>query len=136
MRALEVTEIVCVQNAFNLTDRDPLPVLHECIKMGIAFVPFCPLGWPRDQHDAILGSAVVARVARRHNATATQVALAWLLALAPNVLLIPGHDQPPAFAGKPGDRCAFPRRGGRGAPDGRIQNRCRVRSSTASRSMS
>jgi pyridoxine 4-dehydrogenase len=90
IRASDVTEIVCVQNSLNLADRASLPVLHECIKMGIAFVPFCPLGWPRDQHDAILGSAVVARVARRHSATTAQVALAWLLALAPNVLLIPG----------------------------------------------
>src|SRR5262249_31169078 len=44
MFALERTEIVCVQNAFNLTDRSSKPVLEECSTRGIAFVPFFPLG--------------------------------------------------------------------------------------------
>jgi pyridoxine 4-dehydrogenase len=90
MRALEITEIVCVQNFFNLAARDSLPVLEECRAQEIAFVPFCPLGFPRVQRDAILTNPVVARVAARHDASAAQVALAWLLAIAPNVLLIPG----------------------------------------------
>jgi pyridoxine 4-dehydrogenase len=89
-RALEVTEIVCVQNFFNLAARDSLPVLEECRAREIAFVPFCPLGFPRAQRDAILANPVVTAVAADHDATAAQVALAWLLAIAPNVLLIPG----------------------------------------------
>ena len=90
MRALEITEIVCVQNFFNLADRNGRPVLKECREREIAFVPFCPLGFPRSQRDAILGNPVVIAVAAHHDATGAQVALAWLLAIAPNVLLIPG----------------------------------------------
>ena len=87
LRALEVVEIVCVQNFFNLADRNSLPILHECAVRNIAFVPFCPLGYPRTQREVILTNRAVAA---RHDAIAPQVALAWLLALAPNVLLIPG----------------------------------------------
>jgi pyridoxine 4-dehydrogenase len=90
MRALEVTEIVCVQNFFNLAARDSTPILDECSARKIAFVPFCPLGYPRAQREAILTNAVVNSVAAAHDASAAQVALAWLLSLAPNVLLIPG----------------------------------------------
>jgi pyridoxine 4-dehydrogenase len=90
VRALEVTDIVCVQNAYNLADRASTQVLNECTARGIAFVPFCPLGFPKGQHDAILASPVVTRIAAVHGATPAQVALAWLLAIADNVLLIPG----------------------------------------------
>ena len=90
LRALEVTDIVCVQNAYNLADRASDPVLNECTARGIAFVPFCPLGWPKKQHDAIRTNPVVTRIAATHRATATQVALAWLMSIADNVLLIPG----------------------------------------------
>jgi pyridoxine 4-dehydrogenase len=89
-RALEITEIVCVQNFFNLAARDSLPLLEECRAREIAFVPFCPLGFPRAQRDAILHNSVVAGVADRYKSSTAQVALAWLLAIAPNVLLIPG----------------------------------------------
>jgi pyridoxine 4-dehydrogenase len=90
MRALEVTEIVCVQNFFNLADRRNLPIVYECGARGIAFVPFCPLGRPRGQHDEIATSPAVTSIANRRGATTAQVALAWLLAIAPNILLIPG----------------------------------------------
>jgi pyridoxine 4-dehydrogenase len=90
MRALEITEIVCVQNFFNLAARDGLPILDECNAREIAFVPFCPLGHPRTQRDAILTNPVVTDVAAAHDASPPRVALAWLLAIAPNVLLIPG----------------------------------------------
>lgn len=90
MRALEVTEIVCVQNFFNLAARQSAPLLAECNARQIAFAPFCPLGFPRAQREAILTNPVVNSVAAAHDASATQVALAWLLAIAPNVLLIPG----------------------------------------------
>src|SRR6201998_3030950 len=93
LRALEVTDIVCVQNAYNLADRSSDPVLNECVARNIAFVPFCPLGWPKKQHDAILNNPVVAGIAVSHGATPPQVALAWLLAIADNVLLIPGTSR-------------------------------------------
>jgi aryl-alcohol dehydrogenase-like predicted oxidoreductase len=90
LTALEVTDIVCVQNAYNLAQRSPDPVLSECTARGIAFVPFCPLGWPKKARDAIRTNPVVTGIAARHDATPAQVALAWLLAIADNVLLIPG----------------------------------------------
>jgi pyridoxine 4-dehydrogenase len=89
-RAMDQTEIVCVQNLFNLADQRSLDLLHECGSLGIAFVPFCPLGWPRGVQNAILTSPVLADLGGRLGATPAQIALAWLLDLAPNVLLIPG----------------------------------------------
>ncbi len=53
-------------------------------------MPFCPLGYPRTQREAILANRAVTAVAARHGATAPQIALAWLLALGPHMLLIPG----------------------------------------------
>jgi pyridoxine 4-dehydrogenase len=88
--ALEVTDIVCGQNAYNLADRSSDLLLHECTARGIAFVPFSTLGWPKGQHNAIRTNPVVTAIAARHVATAAQVALAWLLAIADNLLLIPG----------------------------------------------
>jgi pyridoxine 4-dehydrogenase len=84
------TDIVCVQNLFHLADRRSAPVLQECQRRGIAFVPFCPLGWPRGADNPALTSPVVIRTAARLGITPAQVALQWLLQLAPNVLLIPG----------------------------------------------
>ena len=88
--AAQGTDIVCVQNLFHLADRSHTPVLLECLSRGIAFVPFCPLGWPRGEANPVLTSPVVIRTATRLGITAAQVALQWLLQLAPNVLLIPG----------------------------------------------
>jgi pyridoxine 4-dehydrogenase len=89
-RAADGTEIVCVQNLFHLADRGATPVLEECIRRGIAFVPFCPLGLPRGEANPVLTSPVVIQTAARLGATPAQIALQWLLQLAPNVLLIPG----------------------------------------------
>jgi pyridoxine 4-dehydrogenase len=89
-RAVDQTDIVCVQNLFNLADQRSRDVLDECTLRGIAFVPFFPLGWPRGERNGILGSRAVAELARRLGATPSQLALAWLLDLAPNILLIPG----------------------------------------------
>jgi pyridoxine 4-dehydrogenase len=88
--AADGTEIACVQNLFHLADRDSTPVLQECIRRGIAFVPFCPLGLPRGPANPVLTSPVVIQTAARLGVTPPQVALQWLLQLAPNVLLIPG----------------------------------------------
>jgi aryl-alcohol dehydrogenase-like predicted oxidoreductase len=90
LMALEVTDIVCVQNVYNLANRSSAPVLEECTAQGIPFVPFCPLGWPKAQHDAIRTDPLVNRIAASNGATSAQVALAWLLAIADNMLLIPG----------------------------------------------
>jgi pyridoxine 4-dehydrogenase len=88
--ALAGTDIVCVQNLFHLADRSGAPVLGECLSRGIAFVPFCPLGWPRGPDNPVLTSPVVSRTGARLGITPAQAALQWLLHLAPNVLLIPG----------------------------------------------
>ena len=88
--AADRTEIACVQNLFHLADRGSAPVLAECAGRGIAFVPFCPLGLPRGAANPVLNNPAVIRTAARLGATPPQIALQWLLQLAPNVLLIPG----------------------------------------------
>jgi pyridoxine 4-dehydrogenase len=90
LRATAQTEIVCVQNLFNLADQRSRDVLIECEARDIAFVPFCPLGLPGEERRRLLADPVLAAVAVRLGATPVQVALAWLLDLAPNILLIPG----------------------------------------------
>jgi pyridoxine 4-dehydrogenase len=91
LHALERTEIVCVQNAFNLVHRASAPVLDECTARGIAFVPFFPLGAAfSGPNNPVLGHELVKSAADRLGRTAAQVALAWTLSVAPNVLLIPG----------------------------------------------
>jgi len=90
LRATAQTEIVCVQNLFNLADQQYLDVLTECRTRNIAFVPFCPLGWPGAARHRLLTGPALAAPATRLGATPAQIALAWLLDLAPNILLIPG----------------------------------------------
>lgn len=88
--ALERTEIVCVQNAYNLLDRTSQPVLDLCTGRGIAFVPFFPLGSGFLPDNPVLNHPAVVREAQRLNRTPAQIVLAWTLSVAPNVLLIPG----------------------------------------------
>lgn len=90
LRALERTDVACVQNQLNLVDRASLPVLEECTSRGIAFVPFFPLGSAFVRPNPVLGNEQVLNTAERLGVTPVQVALAWTLGLAPNVLLIPG----------------------------------------------
>jgi aryl-alcohol dehydrogenase-like predicted oxidoreductase len=90
IHALRVTDIACVQNQFHLADRASQPVLDECSRRGIAFVPFASLGFGASGSDAVLGRAAVVEEAARLGVTPAQVALAWALAIAPNVLVIPG----------------------------------------------
>ena len=90
LHALERTEIACVQNAFNLVHRESAAVLEECTARGIAFVPFFPLGAAFMQPNPVLSNALVQEIAERLGRTPAQVALAWTLSVAPNVLLIPG----------------------------------------------
>jgi pyridoxine 4-dehydrogenase len=90
LHALESTEIACVQNAFNLIHRESAAVLDECAARGIAFVPFFPLGAAFVQPNPVLANPLVQQIADRIGRTPAQVALAWTLSVAPNVLLIPG----------------------------------------------
>jgi pyridoxine 4-dehydrogenase len=80
-------EVPCVQNAFHPADRSPAPVLEECTRRNIAFVPFAPLGFGST---SLLADATLRSVATRLGCTSVQACLAWELALAPNILLIPG----------------------------------------------
>jgi pyridoxine 4-dehydrogenase len=88
--ALLSTEIVCVQNLFHLADRSDTPILEECLRRGIAYVPFCPLGLPRGERNPVLNHPVVISTASRLGISPARVALCWLLHAAPNILLIPG----------------------------------------------
>ena len=88
--ALDRTEIVCVQNAYNLVDRTSQPVLDACVEHDIAFVPFFPLGSAFVPDNPVLGHSAVQREAAKLGRTPAQIALAWTLSIAPNVLLIPG----------------------------------------------
>jgi pyridoxine 4-dehydrogenase len=90
MRALDRTEIACVQNVFNLIDRSSKPVLDECTARGIAFVPYFPLGSAFAPDNPVLGNELVQPTAARLGRTPAQVVLAWTLSVAPNMLLIPG----------------------------------------------
>ena len=90
VHACERTEIACVQNAFSLVDRSSAPVLDECTRRGIAFVPFFSLRSPFAPPDRVLGHEAVLAAAARLGRTPAQVALAWTLNVAPNVVMIPG----------------------------------------------
>ncbi|MEU4046219.1 oxidoreductase [Streptomyces antibioticus] len=84
-QAREVAPIACVQNLYNLARRDDDPLIDICAEAGIAYVPFFPVGGFQPVTAEHLDG-----IAARHHASVPQVALAWLLARSPNVLLIPG----------------------------------------------
>jgi pyridoxine 4-dehydrogenase len=90
LHAVQSVQIACVQNAFHLLNRSSQPVLDECTRRGIAFVPFAPLGSGQSGSDSALGMPEVAQVAARRDCTPAQVALAWSLAMSPTLLAIPG----------------------------------------------
>jgi len=85
-QALAITEIVSVQNRYNLWDRTSEAVLDKCNSLGIAFLPWYPLA----ASGLTRAKSAVAEVASEHHATPGQLALAWLLARSPVVLPIPG----------------------------------------------
>lgn len=87
--AQKMTPVVCVQNMYNVALRDDDALIDELAAQGIAYVPFFPLGGFTP-----LQSDELNQVAQRLNATPMQVALAWLLQRAPNILLIPGTSSP------------------------------------------
>lgn len=80
-----VCTIACVQNLYNLAHRDDDPLIDDLARHGTAYVPFFPLGG-----FSPLQSTALSEVATSLGATPMQVALAWLLQRAPNILLIPG----------------------------------------------
>ena len=87
--ARRITPIVCVQNQYNLVQREDDALVDELAGQGIAYVPFFPLGgFTPIQSSALSG------IAEGLGATPRQVALAWLLRRAPNILLIPGTSSP------------------------------------------
>ena len=83
--AHKISEVVCVQNLYNIAHREDDGFLYELSRQGLAYVPFFPLGG-----FSPLQSAALDAVAAALQATPMQVALAWLLQRAPNILLIPG----------------------------------------------
>jgi aryl-alcohol dehydrogenase-like predicted oxidoreductase len=83
--AQKISKIVCVQNFFNIAQRDDDAFVDELATQGVAYVPFFPLGGFTP-----LQSSELDAVATSVSATPMQVALAWLLHRAPNILLIPG----------------------------------------------
>ncbi|MBD8871482.1 aldo/keto reductase family oxidoreductase [Rhodanobacter sp. DHB23] len=83
--AQSIAPVVCVQNQYNLVQRQDEALLDALAGMGIAYVPFFPLGG-----FSPLQSETLNHIARRLDATPMQVALAWLLHRSPNILLIPG----------------------------------------------
>jgi aryl-alcohol dehydrogenase-like predicted oxidoreductase len=84
-QARRMTEIVCVQNEYNVARRADDTMIAELAKEGVAYVPYFPLGGFTP-----LQSSALAEVAALAKATPMQVALAWLLQRSPNILLIPG----------------------------------------------
>jgi aryl-alcohol dehydrogenase-like predicted oxidoreductase len=83
--AQEIAPVVCVQNHYNLAHRDDDALIDSLAAQNIAYVPFFPLGGFTP-----LQSSTLSDVAQQLGATPMQVALAWLLHRAPNILLIPG----------------------------------------------
>ncbi|CAB3788828.1 aldo/keto reductase family oxidoreductase [Paraburkholderia fynbosensis] len=87
--ARRIAEVVCVQNHYNLVHREDDALIDDLADKGIAYVPFFPLGGFTP-----IQSSALSDIAQTLGATPMQVALAWLLRRAPNILLIPGTSSP------------------------------------------
>lgn len=89
--AFALSHVAQVQNAYSIVDREDEPVLALCREQEVAFVPFFPLGSAFTGGPAMLArDQTIASVADKHGASASQIALAWLLARYERMLLIPG----------------------------------------------
>ena len=119
--ARAIAPVVCVQNHYNLVHRHDDPLVDALARDGVAYVPFFPLGGFTP-----LQSAALDTVARRLESTPMQVALTWLLARSPNLLLIPGTSsvahlevnlQAAARVLGPAELDELDRIGGTGEPD-------------------
>jgi aryl-alcohol dehydrogenase-like predicted oxidoreductase len=90
-QALELVEISEIQNSYSIIDREDDPLVELARERDIAFVPFFPLGSAFTGGPAkLMQDPTISKVAEKHDATASQVALAWLLARYERMLLIPG----------------------------------------------
>jgi pyridoxine 4-dehydrogenase len=90
-QALELVDVAEVQNAYSILDRKDEPIVELCREREIAFVPFFPLGSAfTGGPQKLAADPAISRVADKHGATASQIALAWLLARYERMLLIPG----------------------------------------------
>ena len=92
-RARRVLPIVSVQNRYNVFDREWEAVVEHCEREGIAFIPWYPLGAGALTTEAKAARARLDGVAKRHQVSALQVALAWLLQRSPVMLPIPGTSK-------------------------------------------
>ncbi|MEV0090112.1 oxidoreductase [Streptomyces sp. NPDC050738] len=91
--AQRIAPVASVQNRFSVGSRTDSAVLDACTEQSIAFVPYYPLvGKGGDQ--AVSDTAQLEAIAARYGASTAQVKLAWLLALSPSVLIIPGTSSP------------------------------------------
>jgi pyridoxine 4-dehydrogenase len=88
-QALGIAEVVSVQNRYSALDRDSQAVLDACTQRSIAFIPWFPLA----AGEAAAADGALARLARSHGASPGQIALAWLLAVSPVMVPIPGTSQ-------------------------------------------
>ena len=89
--AQRIVPIASVQNRYNLDERSDDPVLDYCRSQDIAYLPWAPLAAkPMEPGVRLAVSPPLESIARAHGATTAQIALAWLLHRAPNVVLIPG----------------------------------------------
>jgi pyridoxine 4-dehydrogenase len=88
--ARSVAPVAAVQNHFHVHHAGDAELLRQCEELGVAYVPFFPLGGG----DRPLEAERLGKVAARHGATTAQVALAWLLAISPVMLAIPGTGSP------------------------------------------
>ncbi len=88
--AINLADIVCVQNPFSLVDQHDADVLDQCTTAGVAYVPYFPLGSAFPHLPKVIDQPAVRAASMRLGVSPSQVGLAWLLARADNVLLIPG----------------------------------------------
>lgn len=86
--------LACVQNSYNLLDRSSEVLLDECRVHDIAWVPFFPLGSAFSMMPSVAEDLAVVEAAEKLGALPAQVGLAWLLAHAPQALLVPGTTNP------------------------------------------
>jgi aryl-alcohol dehydrogenase-like predicted oxidoreductase len=94
-RARKVVPVVSVQSRYNVLERRWDDVVDYCEPNGLAFIPWFPLGAGAIERERSDMRDVIARIAKQHEATPMQVALAWLLARSPAMLVIPGTSTVP-----------------------------------------
>ncbi len=94
-QAAQFVEVASVQNRYNIVDREWDDVVDYCQRHGMAFIPWFPLaaGSIESSSDNANAHQIIERVAKRHHATAMQIALAWLLARSPATVVIPGTSK-------------------------------------------